>query len=71
MKIMRKQESKMVKSKLTIYKDKNNDWRWTITAKNGKIIAASTEGYKRKRSVIANLKSIGESLEYHDYVFEK
>ena len=69
MKIMRKQESKMVKSKLTIYKDKNNDWRWTITAKNGKIIAASTEGYTRKRGAIRNLKGILQALEYNDHVF--
>lgn len=60
-----------MKTKLTIYKDEKNDWRWSVTSSNGKIIAASTEGYKRKRSVIANLKSISESLEYHDYVFEK
>lgn len=37
-------------------KDADGDWRWTITAANHEIVAASTEGFKRKRDCVANLK---------------
>ena len=33
---------------LEIYKDKRGNWRWRLRANNGKIIAASTEGYQNK-----------------------
>jgi uncharacterized protein YegP (UPF0339 family) len=39
--------------KFEIYKDEFNEWRWRLKARNGKIVADSAEGYKRK-SVCAN-----------------
>lgn len=39
--------------KLHIYKDVHGEWRWTIRASNGKIVADSAESYKRKRSCLA------------------
>ena len=34
--------------KFEIYKDENGDWRWRLVARNGRIIAVSGEGYKRR-----------------------
>ena len=34
--------------KIQIYKDKRGEWRWRIKTKNGRVIADSAEGYKRK-----------------------
>ena len=31
-----------------LYKDKADEWRWRLIAKNGKKIATSGEGYKNK-----------------------
>jgi uncharacterized protein YegP (UPF0339 family) len=31
-----------------VYKDKANEWRWTLYADNNKKIADSGEGYKEK-----------------------
>jgi len=32
----------------TIFRDSKKEWRWRLTAKNGREIACSGEGYKRK-----------------------
>lgn len=45
----------MRNTKITIYRAADGDWWWTRKAGNGKIIGASTEGYKRKRDAVANL----------------
>jgi uncharacterized protein YegP (UPF0339 family) len=42
----------------SLYKDKRGEWRWRITAHNGEIIGASTEGYKSKLACFNNLKAI-------------
>lgn len=33
--------------KFTLYKDRKKEWRWRLV-KNGRIVADSGEGYKRK-----------------------
>ena len=40
------------------YKDKKGLWRWTIKSKNGKIIGASSQGFKRKESAQRNMKAV-------------
>ncbi len=42
-----------------IYKDAQGEWRWSRTAANGKIVAASTEGYKNRADCVANAKRSG------------
>ena len=42
--------------KLDVYKDNKGEWRWKITAPNGKIVGASTEGYKNKTDCEQNAK---------------
>src|SRR5262245_33554630 len=44
--------------KIVRYKDKRGEWRWRLMAKNGKIVADSGEGYKRKASLNKTLHAI-------------
>lgn len=39
-----------------------SEWRWRITANNGKIIASSSEGYRNRQDLITNMASIVGSL---------
>ena len=39
----------------------SKDWRWQIKAINGKIIGASTEGYKNRVDCEANLIAVGKA----------
>lgn len=36
-----------------VYKDARGEWRWRLWAKNGKIVADSGEGYKRRGGAVA------------------
>lgn len=46
--------------KRTIYKDKKGEWRWRIKAGNGRIMADSGEGYKRKRSLVDAMRKLDD-----------
>lgn len=41
---------------LEFYTDKSGEYRWRLTAQNGEIIAASTEGYSSKSSCESNFE---------------
>lgn len=41
------------------YLDKANLWRWKRKASNGRIVGASTQGYKLKADCISNAKRNG------------
>lgn len=45
--------------KWEFYKDSKGDWRWKRIAPNGRIVGASTEGYKNKASCTANARRNG------------
>jgi len=45
--------------KWVFYKGKHGKYRWRVLAKNGKIIGASTQGYKRKQDCKNNAKLFG------------
>lgn len=51
---------------LTIYKDSRKQWRWRVTAENGKIIGASSESYKRRKDCKENVDLLFDAL--HDAV---
>lgn len=34
--------------KVTIYKDRRGEWRWTLYARNGRKVACSGEGYTKR-----------------------
>ena len=44
-----------MKDKFEFYKDKRDEWRWRYRAKNGKIIATSSEGYKNKSDCLKGI----------------
>lgn len=37
-------------------------WRWKLTASNGRILDASTEGFHNKKDCIDNAKKTGKAL---------
>jgi len=37
-------------------------WRWRVTATNGRIIGASSQGYKNRIDCVENAMLLGESL---------
>lgn len=45
--------------KWEFYQDKADEWRWRRTASNGKVVGASSEGYKNKQDCIENAKRHG------------
>ena len=48
-------------AKLQIYRDARREWRWRLRASNGRIVADSGEGYRRRAAVyeaVHRLKTI-------------
>ncbi len=51
------------RAEITIHENGTNDWRWRIVSHfNGKIIDASSEGFRNKFICKNNLKLVGESI---------
>lgn len=49
-----------MKTKIALYKTKGG-WHWRMTdVRNGKIIGASTESYKRRIDCVRNLDRVGK-----------
>lgn len=44
--------------KFTVWQDTKGMWRWTLRARNGKIIADSSESYKRRADAMRMCKRI-------------
>lgn len=44
--------------KFEVYQDRRGEWRWRLKAANGRILTASTEGYRRKRDCWKNLEAV-------------
>jgi len=47
--------------KLQVYRDGRREWRWRLRASNGRIMADSGEGYRRRASIyeaVRRVKSI-------------
>ncbi len=47
------------KDKWEFYKDARGEWRWRRIAPNGRIVGASSEGYKNKHDCIENARRHG------------
>lgn len=47
------------------YKDKRGEWRVRVKANNGRIIYASTEGYKNRKDAIHAARSAAEEIIQH------
>jgi uncharacterized protein YegP (UPF0339 family) len=41
------------------YIDRRGEWRWRCTTRNGVVVGASTEGYKRRGRCIENAELFG------------
>lgn len=55
--------------KVIFYRDEHKEWRWRAVAKNGRVIADSGEGYKRKAMALKGWhKMLSETFEI---VYEK
>ena len=50
--------------KWKFYQDALREWRWTRTCSNGKIVGASSQGYKRKGDMMENAERMGYSIVY-------
>lgn len=46
------------KSGVELYRDASGEWRWRLRAKNGKILADSGEGYKRRPACFAGWRAV-------------
>lgn len=44
--------------KFIIYQDAKGEWRWRLKSRNGKTVADSGEGYKRRGAVVNILRNI-------------
>lgn len=51
------------KPKLEIYQDSKNEWRWKIEVV-GKIIGASSEGYKNRIDCVNNILNVEKRITY-------
>lgn len=61
--------SKMYKIK--IYKDNIGEWRFSIVASNGRIVADSGEGYRTKYFCRKNINRIIEQLRANNFIIEE
>ena len=48
--------------KVEFYKDGKGEWRWRLRARNGRTVADSGEGYKRKGACVRSFYGIVTGL---------
>jgi uncharacterized protein YegP (UPF0339 family) len=46
------------KDKVVVYLDERDEWRWTFIRSNGRKLADSGEGYKRKAACLAAMARV-------------
>lgn len=44
--------------RFVIYKDRRGQWRWSLRARNQKVIADGSESYTRKRDVLLAVRRV-------------
>ena len=54
--------------KLTIYKTRTNHWRWRVKARNGKIVASSSEEFETQYGAKRNVRT---TLNYLNKLVDK
>ena len=47
---------------IEFYQDAANEWRWRIKAANGRVIAASSEGYVNESDARQNIKDVAFAI---------
>jgi len=53
-----------------LYKDRRGEWRWRLLSRNGRIVATSGEGYKRRGAALKMIRWILEGGASDDFVVE-
>lgn len=48
-----------------VYMDAKKEWRWRVRSRNGRILFASSEGYKRKRTAKRGFNAVCEFAMKH------
>jgi uncharacterized protein YegP (UPF0339 family) len=56
------------RSQVVIYKDRRGEWRWRFQAGNGRIVADSGEGYRRKAGAVKGFKGLRDGIFYAEWV---
>jgi uncharacterized protein YegP (UPF0339 family) len=49
--------------KFSVYQDSKEEWRWSLIAGNGLVIATPGEGYSRKADVLRAIGGVMEAVE--------
>ena len=59
--------------KFVVYKDKKNEWRWTLKARNGKVVADGGEGYKKRGGATRAVRTLfnGTGLDALQTTYDK
>lgn len=52
-----------------VYKDAEGKYRWRAVAKNGKVIAASEQGYSTKRYALSKAERYADAYGYSSVTF--
>lgn len=60
----------MRRAKLELYRDAGRDWRWRLKASNGRILADSGEGYRRRNAACKAMSRVREILAGHVLIEE-
>lgn len=55
--------------KFEYYKDNNNQWRWRLKSKNGRIVAVG-ESYTRKAAMLKTVNNIIKELRLNWFTIE-
>jgi uncharacterized protein YegP (UPF0339 family) len=45
-----------------VYRDKKREWRWRVRAANGRVLADSGEGYKRRSDAVRGVRRTREII---------
>jgi len=61
----------MKRYKIKIYKDSMGEWRFSIVASNGRIVADSGEGYRTKYFCRKNVNRIIEQIRREAFTIEE
>jgi uncharacterized protein len=51
-----------------VYKDKKSEFRWRLVSKNGKTLADSGEGYKRKSACLKAIEKVQNQAAYAEVI---
>ena len=54
-----------------VYRDAKREWRWRIVHRNGRVVADSGEGYKRKLAMRTSLRHLLKGIGNGEFAIEE